>query len=254
MPTHTQLKIFFAGVLIALATLTIVTAPAQVMGAGQHKSSAVVALPQDTRGSTLAPLPAPPEADSAEGVAVSRSKKRTINSRATTPGSSLSFLPAVAYDSGGDIVYSVAVADVNGDGKPDLVVANLCAKTSSSNCAHGLVNGSVGVLLGNGDGTFRPAVTYSSTGLQALSVAVADVNGDGKPDLIVANRYACANPCVDGSVVVRLGNGDGTFQSAVAYDSGGGGAWSVAVKDVNGGGKLDLVVANECGGRRDCKR
>jgi uncharacterized protein (UPF0548 family) len=100
------------------------------------------------------------------------------------------------------------------------------------------------VLLGKGDGSFQPVVTYSSTGLQALSVAVADVNGDGKPDLIVANRYACANLCAHGSVVVRLGNGDGTFQSAAAYDSGGGGAWSVAVADVNADGKADLLVAN----------
>jgi len=243
MRTHTQLKIFFARVLIALAALATVSASAQIIGAGQSNSPAVVALP-DARESAQALHPALQGTDSSGLVAVRRARKRTVSSHATTPGSSLSFLPAVAYDSGGDIVYSVAVADVNGDGKPDLVVANLCAKSSNSNCAHGLVNGSVGVLLGNGDGTFRPAVTYSSTGLQALSVAVADVNGDGKPDLIVANRYACANTCPDGTVVVRIGNGDGTFQSAVAYDSGGGGTWSVAVKDVNGDGKLDVVVAN----------
>src|ERR1700730_7964259 len=130
MRTHTQLKIFSAAVLIALVALTTVIAPAQVIGAAQSKGPAVIALQQDARESAQALRPAPPEADSAEGVAVSPSQKRTINSRATTPGSSLSFLPAVAYDSGGDIVYSVAVADVNGDGKPDLVVANLCAKTS----------------------------------------------------------------------------------------------------------------------------
>ena len=49
----------------------------------------------------------------------------------------------------------------------------------------------VGVLLGNGDGTFQTAVTYGSGGYYAYSVAVADVNGDGKPDLLVANY--CAN-------------------------------------------------------------
>ena len=78
---------------------------------------------------------------------------------------------------------SVAVADVNGDGKPDLVVANVCA-SSADDCA----NGTVGVLLGNGDGTFQTAVTYGSGGYEANSVAVADVNGDGKPDLLVANQ------------------------------------------------------------------
>ena len=87
----------------------------------------------------------------------------------------------VTYDSGGYEAQSVAVADVNGDGKPDLVVANLCA---SSDCTNG---GVVGVLLGNGDGTFQAAVSYGSGGQDAESVAVADVNGDGKPDLVVAN-------------------------------------------------------------------
>jgi hypothetical protein len=64
------------------------------------------------------------------------------------------------------------------DGKPDLVVANYCANSSCT-------NGSVGVLLANGDGTFQAAVSYGSGG--ASSVAVADVNGDGKPDLLVAS-------------------------------------------------------------------
>ena len=45
------------------------------------------------------------------------------------------------------------------------------------------------MLLGNGDGTFQPAVSYGSGGLDAASVAVADLNGDGKPDLLVANEF-----------------------------------------------------------------
>jgi hypothetical protein len=92
------------------------------------------------------------------------------------------FLSVVAYDSGGGGARSVAVADVNGDGKPDLVVANNCA--SGGDCT----KGTVGVLLGNGNGTFRPTVNYSSGGNDLPSVAVADVNGDGKPDLVVSNR------------------------------------------------------------------
>src|SRR5208282_1700274 len=120
----------------------------------------------------------------------------------------------VPYGSGGYHADSVAVADVNGDGKPDLLVANQCA--SSSNCN----NGSVGVLLGNGDGTFQAAVTYGSGGYYAESVAVADVNGDGKPDLVVANDCCAGGNGDDGSVSVLLGNGDGTFQTAVTYGSG----------------------------------
>ena len=69
----------------------------------------------------------------------------------------------------------MAVADVNGDGKPDIVVANGAAVVANGTEV-------VSVLLGNGDGTFQTAVPYSSGAYGgAVSVAVADVNGDGKP-------------------------------------------------------------------------
>jgi hypothetical protein len=167
--------------------------------------------------------------------------KATASVSGTASSSGLNFAPAVVYGSGGYSGQSVAVADVNGDGKPDLLVANRCV--SSSNCT----NGSVGVLLGNGDGTFKSAVTYNSGGQDATSVAVADLNGDGKLDIVVAN--SCESSCsvpVPGTVGVLLGNGDGTFQAAVTYSTGGFGANSVAVADVNGDGKLDLIVATVC--------
>lgn len=144
------------------------------------------------------------------------------------------FLPAVTYFSGGAPAYSVAVADVNGDAKPDLVVAN-CSPTHI--CGGG--NGVVGVLLGNGDGTFQPAVTYRAGGAQTASVAIADLNGDGKPDLVVANSY------YSNTVGVLMGKGDGTFRSVVTYSSGGGGPWSVVVADANGDGKPDILAANQ---------
>jgi hypothetical protein len=155
------------------------------------------------------------------------------------------FQPAVTYRSGGSFSSSLAVADVNGDGRPDVVVANeSCAPTNCTNGNHGWV----GVLLGNGDGTFQPAVTYGSGGDEPLSVAVADVNGDHKPDLVVANQctsFGCS-PDPRGLVGILLGNGDGTFQPAVSYASGGDHAASIAVTDVNGDGKPDLLVANLC--------
>ena len=160
------------------------------------------------------------------------------------------FQAAVTYRSGMYDATSVAVADVNGDGRPDLVVTNFC---SNSNC-NPAGTPTVGVLLGNGNGTFQTAVTYSLTGYAPLSVVVADVNGDGKPDLVVSIYCASlsnCNPFGPGAVDVLLGNGDGTFQAAVAYGSGGFAAESVAVADVNGDGKPDIVVTN-CGSNTNC--
>jgi hypothetical protein len=159
------------------------------------------------------------------------------------------FQPPVAYDSGGTLPYSIAVADVNGDGKLDVAVAN-CAPTDSYACPNWGGSGGtgvVGILLGSGDGTFQPVVTYDSGGLYATSVAIADVNADGKPDLSVTNWCASAGCGTDGVVAVLLGNGDGTFQPAESYDSGGGAAWSVAVADVNDDGLPDLLVGNTSG-------
>lgn len=143
----------------------------------------------------------------------------------------------LTYPSGEVGTTSVAVADVNGDNKLDLVVSNDdCPDTNDAQCA--------AVLLGNGDGTFQPVVTYRSGGGEVTSIAVADVNGDGKLDLLVTNWCVfCLN-----TVGVLLGNGDGTFQPAVTYSSGGYAAWSIAVADVNGDGKPDLLVANQCTG------
>src|SRR5207245_5542094 len=69
---------------------------------------------------------------------------------------------------------SLAVGDFNGDGIPDLVVVD-----PQSHPNEGMVN----ILLGNGDGTFQPALTFSA-GFGPVSVAVGDFNGDGKQDLV----------------------------------------------------------------------
>ncbi len=142
------------------------------------------------------------------------------------------FQTSKTYSSGGLLSW-MTTSGVNGDGKPDLVVAN----------RDGGINGqgSVGVLLGKGDGTFGPVKPYSSGGLRADSIAAADVNSDGHPDLLVTNFWQCEN--CPGSVGVLLGNGDGSFQPAVAYS-----ALSyvsrVKVVDLNKDGRLDLLLTD----------
>ena len=75
-------------------------------------------------------------------------------------------------------------------------------------------NGLVGVLLGNGDGTFQPCTTYGSGGTYPYSLTVGDLNGDGKPDLVVGNWFGQAGN--KSTVGVLLGNGDGTFINYVS--------------------------------------
>jgi len=166
--------------------------------------------------------------------------KRKVAS--SNPGG-LSFLPVVTFDPGGSQVSMVVAADVDGDGKPDLVVLNCGNCYGPPSITH---PGSLGIMLGNGDGTFRPAVSYGTGTASPRFVAVADVNGDGKLDLVVANRCIDNGCLVEAVVAVLLGNGDGTFQAAVTYNSGGLFTLSVAVADVNGDGKPDLVVGNNC--------
>jgi len=146
-----------------------------------------------------------------------------------------------SYLTGGNSSVATTIADLNGDGKLDLIVTNQCA--SNSSCS----NGSVSVLLGNGDGTVQAATSYP-VDQYPWGVIVKDVNGDGKPDLIVANECASGSNCQNstGSVSVLLGNGDGTFQPATSFASGGVYSYSVVAGDFNGDGNVDLAVTNEC--------
>jgi hypothetical protein len=146
------------------------------------------------------------------------------------------FQPAVNF-AVGDTPTTVAVGDFNGDGIPDLAVTNTGLNHS--------LQGTVSILLGNGDGTFQAAQNYAA-GIYTFSLAVGDFNGDGIADLVVASTGGINNNYHGGSVGVLLGNGDGTFQAAVHYEVGIS-AFSVGVGDFNGDGILDLAVADLLG-------
>ncbi len=150
---------------------------------------------------------------------------------ANMPGSSL-FKPAITYPSGGAFSPTVAVGDINGDGNPDLIVSN---QSSCYTCA----NGSVTVLLGNGDGTFQAAQAYDSGGSETGGIAVADLNGDGKLDVVVANSAS-------GTVAVLLGNGDGTLQPARLHSTGDAFPLGLVLGDFNSDGKFDVAITTGC--------
>jgi len=156
------------------------------------------------------------------------------------------FAPAQNYavDGGAE---SVAVGDFNNDGKLDIITVDYS----------GFGNGStVSVLLGNGNGTFQPALNYGvPAGIpqSANLLAVGDFNKDGKLDVAVAgNVYTGGGYYSTPYVNVLIGNGAGGFSADNSYalPSGAYGwevADGVAVGDFTGNGNLDLAVGTDSG-------
>jgi hypothetical protein len=186
-------------------------------------------------------------------------------------GSAHPLFPEALYASGSN-PRSIAVGDLNGDQKRDVVTVGAAGLYSYMTVLLGNGDGTLGppnswgvgnspssvaigdldgngtmdvavanggsntalVLLGNGDGTFGAQVSYP-TGLVPRSVVIGDLNGDGNPDLVVAGGT--------NTVAVLLGIGDGTFGLATEFGTGLG-PCSAAIRDLNADGNQDVAVAN----------
>jgi FG-GAP-like repeat len=138
------------------------------------------------------------------------------------PQCDVDFVPSVyalQYEPG-----DVAAGDLNSDGFTDLVV---------------LQNSQfVVVLLGNGDGTFRQPVSYEVAAGGRASLLVADMDGDGRPDVLVGGL---------GGVSILPANANGTLRFPVTFTNSGD-AFSMAIGDFNGDGQSDIAVANGSAG------
>ncbi len=158
--------------------------------------------------------------------------KRSVTETTATPCLGPDFTPGFTNAPDfpvGSVPNSIAVGDFNGDGIPDLAIANRSP------------NNNVSIRLGNGSGGFTsPSTPQVAVGADPVSIAIGDFNGDGYADFITANQNS-------NNVSIRFGNGSGGFTlPAVPEIAVGNSPTFVAIADFNRDGIQDLVV-NDAG-------
>ncbi len=132
----------------------------------------------------------------------------------------------------GTTPYSVGIGDLDGDGKADLVVANFNSNTVS-------IHRNISTSGSIGSGSFATKVDFA-TGSNPYSVAIGDIDGDGKVDIVIANVVSSTVS------VLRNTSTSGTISFATKQDfTTGTNPYSVAIRDLDGDGKSDLAVANQ---------
>lgn len=138
---------------------------------------------------------------------------------------------AVSHDMNTFVSYDVALGDLNGDGFTDMVTSGSGGGATAA------------VRLGNGDGTFDDETIYNMATGESRGLTLGDINGDGILDIVTASTGGGV-----GSATTRLGNGDGTFGSAVSYLMDATHSRNVALGDLNGDGNLDMITGGWGGG------
>jgi flagellin-like hook-associated protein FlgL len=122
---------------------------------------------------------------------------------------------------------AATLADLNGDGRPDIVQSNWLSNT-------------VSVLLNQGNGTFGASTDYTVGSGPRSAATLADLNGDGRPDIVQSNFDS-------GTVSVLLNQGNGTFGASTDYTVGSGPQSAATLADLNGDGRPDIVQSNSLG-------
>jgi len=147
---------------------------------------------------------------------------------------------APVFTAAGTQLYSLTLADVNNDGALDLIIDDGNFSTiANSPPAYG-PEYTVSIALGNGNGTFQSVNPILQDQI-VTSVAVGDLNNDGKNDLVLCSQATLGEGLSTGGILLLTGNGDGTFNppSEIATDNW---FWGVKVADMNNDGNADIVA------------